>query len=123
MAKKEKETRSDDDKVQLQPLGDRVVVEREESESKTAGGIVLPDTAKDKPTRGTVISVGDGRLNKDGKRVRAAGQERRSRPVHLVCRRAVQDRRPRAAADARRRHSGGHRLKQQFKEINKPWPR
>jgi len=69
MAKKEKETRSDDDKVQLQPLGDRVVVQREESESKTAGGIVLPDTAKDKPTRGTVISVGEGRLNKDGKRV------------------------------------------------------
>ena len=69
MAKKEKETRSDDEKVQLQPLGDRVVVQREESESKTAGGIVLPDTAKDKPTRGTVISVGEGRLNKDGKRV------------------------------------------------------
>jgi len=70
MAKKEnKESRSDDEKVQLQPLGDRVVVQREESESKTAGGIVLPDTAKDKPTRGSVISVGEGRLNKDGKRV------------------------------------------------------
>jgi chaperonin GroES len=69
MAKKDKETRSDDEKVQLQPLGDRVVVQREESESKTAGGIVLPDTAKDKPTRGTIISVGEGRLNKDGKRV------------------------------------------------------
>lgn len=69
MAKKEKETRSDDEKVQLQPLGDRVVVQREESEAKTAGGIVLPDTAKDKPTRGKIISVGEGRLNKDGKRV------------------------------------------------------
>jgi chaperonin GroES len=69
MAKKDKETRSDDEKVQLQPLGDRVVVQREESESKTAGGIVLPDTAKDKPTRGTIISVGEGRMNKDGKRV------------------------------------------------------
>ena len=69
MAKKDKENRSDDEKVQLQPLGDRVVVEREESESKTAGGIDLPDTAKDKPTRGTIISVGEGRLNKDGKRI------------------------------------------------------
>ncbi|HTM54387.1 MAG TPA: co-chaperone GroES [Pirellulales bacterium] len=54
--------------VKIQPLGDRVVVEREESESKTAGGIVLPDTAKDKPSRGTVIAVGDGRLLDDGKR-------------------------------------------------------
>jgi len=54
--------------VKIQPLGDRVVVEREESESKTAGGIVLPDTAKDKPQKGTVISVGDGHVSKDGKR-------------------------------------------------------
>jgi len=54
--------------LKIQPLGDRVVVEREASESKTAGGIVLPDTAKDKPTRGTVISVGDGRLLDDGSR-------------------------------------------------------
>jgi chaperonin GroES len=67
MAKKEKKE-TDGEKVQLQPLGDRVVVEREESESVTAGGIVLPDSAKDKPTRGKVISVGDGKLNKDGKR-------------------------------------------------------
>ena len=55
-------------KVRLQPLGDRVVVEREESEDVTAGGIVLPDSAKDKPARGTVISVGDGRLLDDGTR-------------------------------------------------------
>jgi chaperonin GroES len=69
MAKKQtKETRTGDEKIQLQPLGDRVVVEREESETMTAGGIVLPDSAKDKPTRGTIISVGEGRLNKDGKR-------------------------------------------------------
>lgn len=54
--------------VKLQPLGDRVVVEREESEEKTAGGIVLPDSAKDKPARGTIISVGDGRLLADGSR-------------------------------------------------------
>lgn len=60
---------SDPSKIKLQPLGDRVVLERDESETVTAGGIVLPDTAKDKPTRGKVISVGDGRLSKDGKRV------------------------------------------------------
>ena len=56
------------DAVKIQPLGDRVVVEREESESKTAGGIVLPDSAKDKPSRGTVIAIGDGRLLEDGSR-------------------------------------------------------
>jgi chaperonin GroES len=54
--------------VKLQPLGDRVVVEREESEERTAGGIVLPDSAKDKPARGTVIAIGDGRLLDDGSR-------------------------------------------------------
>src|SRR3981081_4258614 len=51
-----------------QPLGDRVVVEREEAKETTAGGIVLPDTAKDKPQKGKVVSVGDGRITKDGKR-------------------------------------------------------
>jgi chaperonin GroES len=54
--------------MKLQPLGDRVVVEREEAREKTAGGIVLPDTAKDKPQKGKVLAVGDGRLTKDGKR-------------------------------------------------------
>jgi chaperonin GroES len=54
--------------LKLQPLGDRVVVEREESESRTAGGIVLPDTAKDKPSRGTIVAVGDGKLLEDGSR-------------------------------------------------------
>ena len=54
--------------VVLQPLGDRVVLEREASEDRTAGGIVLPDSAKNKPSRGKVISVGDGRLLDDGSR-------------------------------------------------------
>jgi chaperonin GroES len=66
MAKKKES--SDPSKIKLQPLGDRVVVQREESETVTAGGIVLPDTAKDKPTRGKVISVGDGRILDNGKR-------------------------------------------------------
>jgi chaperonin GroES len=55
-------------KIRLQPLGDRVVVEREESEERTPGGIVLPDTAKDKPARGKVVSIGDGKLLDDGTR-------------------------------------------------------
>ncbi len=55
-------------KIQLQPLGDRVVIEREQSEQRTSGGIVLPDSARDKPARGVVISVGDGRLLDDGSR-------------------------------------------------------
>ena len=54
--------------LKLQPLGDRVVVEREEAESRTAGGIVLPDSAKDKPSRGTVIAIGDGRMLDNGNR-------------------------------------------------------
>lgn len=54
--------------TKLQPLGDRVVARREESEQTTAGGIVLPDSAREKPSRGVVISVGEGRLLKDGNR-------------------------------------------------------
>jgi chaperonin GroES len=62
-----KKTKSDAN-VKLQPLGDRVVVERDESEGKTAGGIFLPDTAKDKPVRGTIIAIGNGKLLDDGTR-------------------------------------------------------
>jgi chaperonin GroES len=52
--------------MKLQPLGDRVVIERISAEEKTAGGIVLPDTAKEKPKRGKIIAVGTGRRLKDG---------------------------------------------------------
>jgi len=55
-------------KVNLQPLGDRMVVLRDDSEGTTSGGIVLPDSAQDKPARGIVLSVGDGRMLKDGTR-------------------------------------------------------
>jgi chaperonin GroES len=51
------------------PLGDRVVVKRAEAESKTTGGILLPDSAKDKPQRGEVVAVGDGHVNDKGQRV------------------------------------------------------
>jgi chaperonin GroES len=52
----------------LKPLDDRVVVEPTDAEEKTAGGILLPDTAKQKPQQGKVIAVGPGKLTDDGKR-------------------------------------------------------
>ena len=62
----------------LTPLGDRVVVKPAGKEEMTKSGIVLPDTAKEKPQRGTVIAVGAGRRDDDGKRIEmdvAAGDE------------------------------------------------
>ncbi len=50
----------------LKPLRDKVVVERSEAEQKTSGGILLPDTAKDKPKEGTVVAVGPGRILENG---------------------------------------------------------
>jgi len=55
--------------VKIQPVGDRVLVERDKSKEKTAGGIVLPDNAKENSKRGKVLSVGAGNLNKSGKRI------------------------------------------------------
>ena len=54
----------------IRPLGDKVVVRRVEAEAKTAGGIVLPDAAKEKPKRGKIIAVGEGRLLDDGTRAK-----------------------------------------------------
>lgn len=54
--------------MKVTPLGDRIVVRRHEAEEKTAGGIVLPDTAKDKPQKGKILAVGAGRMLKDGSR-------------------------------------------------------
>jgi chaperonin GroES len=55
--------------VKLQPLADRLVVKPTEREEVTKGGIVLPDTAKEKPQEGEVLAVGPGRLSDDGKRI------------------------------------------------------
>jgi len=55
-------------KIKIRPLDDRVVVEPLEAEETTAGGIVLPDSAKEKPQRGTVVAVGAGRLLESGER-------------------------------------------------------
>ena len=52
--------------MSFRPLHDRILVERIEAEAKTAGGIIIPDTAKEKPQEGIVISVGNGTINEDG---------------------------------------------------------
>ena len=54
--------------MKLRPLGDRIIVRRSESTEKTSGGIILPDSAKQKPQRGKVLAIGPGRLLKDGTR-------------------------------------------------------
>ncbi len=54
--------------MKLRPLDDRVVVKQSDAEEKTTGGILLPNSAQDKPSRGKVLSVGDGRLLDNGKR-------------------------------------------------------
>lgn len=54
--------------MKLRPLGDRLIVRRHASEDKTTGGILLPDSAKQKPQKGTVLAVGPGKLQKNGKR-------------------------------------------------------
>ena len=61
--------------TRLQPMGERIVVQREESEETTAGGIVLPDSAREKPARGTVVAVGSGRLLDDGSRAESQLKE------------------------------------------------
>ena len=53
----------------FKPLHDRVVVRRVESEEKTAGGLIIPDTAKEKPAEGIVVAVGEGARDEDGKRI------------------------------------------------------
>jgi chaperonin GroES len=60
------------DVMKLKPLNDRVLVKRLESEEKTAGGLYIPDTAKEKPSKGQVVAVGPGKLAEDGSRIAMA---------------------------------------------------
>ena len=53
--------------MKIRPLQDRVIVQRIEEEEKTKGGLIIPDTAKEKPQEGKIIAVGKGKLNEDGK--------------------------------------------------------
>jgi len=61
--------------MKVVPLGENVVIKRLDAEEKTAGGIVLPDVAQEKPRQGRVLSVGDGRLLPDGTRAKQQVQE------------------------------------------------
>ncbi len=54
--------------MKIKPLNDRILVLRTEEEQKTSGGIIIPDTAKEKPQQGTVVAVGPGKMGDDGKR-------------------------------------------------------
>jgi chaperonin GroES len=53
--------------MKIRPLQDRVIVKRVEEEEKTSGGIIIPDTAKEKPQQGKIVAVGKGKVNDDGK--------------------------------------------------------
>jgi chaperonin GroES len=55
--------------MKVRPLHDRIIVKRLEEEEKTKGGIIIPDTAKEKPIQGKVIGVGDGRIKEDGTKI------------------------------------------------------
>ena len=55
--------------MKIRPLQDRILVQRLEEEEKTKGGIIIPDTAKEKPAEGKVVAVGNGKLGDDGKRI------------------------------------------------------
>jgi chaperonin GroES len=55
--------------MKVRPLHDRVLIERIEAESKTAGGIIIPDTAKEKPAEGVIVAVGKGNFNEKGERI------------------------------------------------------
>ena len=55
--------------MKIRPLNDRVLVIREEEEQKTVGGIIIPDTAKEKPQRGKIAAAGPGKMGEDGKRI------------------------------------------------------
>jgi len=55
--------------MNVKPLDDRVLITRTEKEEQTSGGIIIPDTAKEKPQEGKVVSVGPGKLDSDGKRI------------------------------------------------------
>ncbi len=57
-------------KMNLTPLADRVIIKPSEAEEKTKGGIILPDTAKEKPIEGTIVAAGPGKVTEDGKTVK-----------------------------------------------------
>ena len=92
--------------MKFRPLHDRVVVKRIESEDKTAGGIIIPDTAKEKPQTGEVISVGPGGRDESGKLIPIDLKVGDTVSVRQVVRHRGQDRRRRIPDHERERHHG-----------------
>ena len=80
--------------MNFRPLHDRVLVRRVEAEEKTAGGIIIPDTAKEKPQEGEVVAAGTGARNEDGKVTRST-----SRPATRSC--SANGRAPRSRSTAK----------------------
>ena len=70
--------------MKFRPLHDRVVVKRIDAEEKSAGGIIIPDTAKEKPSQGEVVAVGPGGRDEAGKLISYRHQSRRSHPVRQM---------------------------------------
>jgi chaperonin GroES len=69
MESNQKEKKRRDGRMKLRPLQDRILVQRVEEETTTKGGIIIPDTAKEKPAEGKVVAVGNGKVGDDGKRI------------------------------------------------------
>ena len=96
--------------MKIRPLNDRILVVRVEEEKKTAGGIIIPDTAKEKPQEGKVVAAGPGKLGENGKRI-PLDVKKGDRVLFLEVRRhRDQGGRRRAPLHARRRHSRNSRI-------------
>ena len=96
--------------MKIRPLYDRILVKRIEEQNKTAGGLFIPDTAKEKPQEALVVAVGNGKIQEDGIAAQAGGEGGRQDPVLQVLGQRDQDRRHRAPDPARGRHPRGDRL-------------
>ena len=95
--------------MKIRPLQDRVIVKRLEEEAKTKGGIIIPDTAKEKPVEGIVIAVGKGKTAEDGKLIKLDVKAGDRDPFRQIFGDRGEDRRRGASDHARGRHSGNHR--------------
>ena len=77
--------------MKIRPLQDRIIVKRLEEETKTKGGIIIPDTAKEKPIEGKVIAVGKGKVADDGKLIKPGSQSWRQSSFQQIRRNRSQD--------------------------------
>ena len=97
-------------KTKFRPLHDRVVVRRIEAEEKTKGGIIIPDTAQEKPSEGEIIAVGPGGRDETGKLIADRSQGRRQGAVRQMVGHRGQARRRGSSDHEGERHHGRHRL-------------